>query len=270
MSLYRQLLYFFKEVENEVVHNVKITDDMLSKWQERLSELLNNGVVSFSQHQINTFFSNILKRNLTVSSYRKNFKIRKLDFNKAQLSARSGDFLKEHVLLSANLIRMKRDEQIQATLRRFSGWVSSIPTMGEGKPAQSIKALSSDLLKPLKSLSFENRRVLIDQGHKFTAAVNNSIARDQGAIAVKWVSHWKETGYNYRLDHKKRDGHIFLLKNNPFVRNGYVRKTNVQYIEDVDGFGQLPFCRCYGVYLFSLRDLPIDMLTEKGKKYING
>ena len=258
MSLYKQLFYFFKSVEEQILKS------------NELFNILNTSVVFFTQNQIRNSFVQLLKKNLSLSSFKKNFKLKNIDFNRARLSAQAKDFLNEHVLISVNLIKLHRDEQIQATLRRFSGWISSIPSMGEGKPSQSIKSLSRDLLKPLHSLNFENRRVLIDQGHKFTSAVNNAIAKDQGAIAVKWVSHWKEEGYNYRPDHKKPDGHIYLIRDNSFVKNGFIKKMNIQYIDDIDGFGQLPFCRCYGIYLFNLRDLPSDMLTEKGKKYING
>lgn len=270
MALHKKLTLFLRKIQRLSSDISHITPEVLGEWQKELQSLLQTEVVNFSTEKIKKYFDIILRKNLTPLSYQKNFKNKSLNFTRANITATSNKYLDEHVLFSANLIKQHRDEQIQATLRRFSGWITSIPTEGEKTNIEAIGQVSKTMMKPLNSLKYENRRVLIDQGHKFTAAVNNAIAKDQGAIAVKWVSHWREAGYDYRPNHKDRDGHIFFLKENAFVKNGYIKKNGIKYLEDVDGFGQLPFCRCYGVYLFNLRDIPTEMLTEKGKNYING
>ncbi len=38
------------------------------------------------------------------------------------------------------------------------------------------------------------------------------------------------------------------------------------YLDEITQPAEEPFCRCYGVYVNNLRDLPPEMLTEKGRR----
>ena len=42
-------------------------------------------------------------------------------------------------------------------------------------------------------------------------------------------------------------------------------KGSEPYYDEVDGCGEAVYCRCYATYLYALRDLPSDMLTNKGR-----
>lgn len=170
--------------------------------------------------------------------------------------------LDRRILASASLIKLNRDEAIEKTLRRFSGWATSIPV--GGSEAVSRRETSTDLKKALKSLPFEERRVLIDQGHKLTSSLNAILASDGGAIAGKWRSHWRQAGYNYRTDHKERDGHFFLLRDSWAAKSGLVKPGPDGYSDKITQPGEEVFCRCFYEYVYNLRDLPGDMLTEKG------
>jgi len=171
--------------------------------------------------------------------------------------------LERRTMASANLIKLNRAESIEKTLRRFQGWSTSIPPGGvSGETRREIK---KTVRKSLASLPFEERRVLIDQGHKMTAAISEIIASDGGAIAGRWRSHWRQAGYNYRPDHKDRDDKIYLIRDSWAHAAGLVRKGSVGYYDEVTAAGQEPFCRCYLIWLYNLRDLPADMLTAKGR-----
>lgn len=172
--------------------------------------------------------------------------------------------LDRRVMASAQLIKLNREEAIQKTVRRLSGWATSIPP--GGVMAESKNEVKNDIKKSIKQLPFEERRVIIDQSHKLFSAINNIVAEDAGAIAVRWHSHWKEQGYKFRVQHKMRDGHIFLLKRSWAKDKGFVKANKDGYYEDIDGFGQEPFCRCYGSYIYDIEDLPEDMITEKGRE----
>lgn len=172
--------------------------------------------------------------------------------------------LDRRIMASANLIRLNRDEAIEKTLRRFQGWSTSLPRGGVS--AETRAEVKANVRKSMRSLPFEERRVLIDQGHKLVASINDVIAVDGGAIAAKWRSNWRQPGYDYREDHRERDDRIYLIRDSWAARAGLVKPARgVGHSDDVTQPGQEPFCRCYFVYLYNLADLPADMLTAKGK-----
>jgi hypothetical protein len=171
--------------------------------------------------------------------------------------------LDRRILASANLIKLNRAQAIDKTLQRFQGWSTSIPKGGvSGESRAEVKA---NVRKSLASLPFEERRVLIDQGHKLTAAISEIIATDGGAIAAEWHSNFRTPGYDYREDHRERDGKFYLIRDSWAHRAGLVKKSNAGYFDEHEAPGQLPFCRCWAIYRFALRDLPPEMLTAKGK-----
>ena len=172
--------------------------------------------------------------------------------------------LDRRIIMSAMQIRLDRDQAIERTLRRFAGWSTSIP------PGGSALEIPRDLDKPLASLPFQERRVIIDQGHKLRSAIASIVAAGSGAIAARWHSHWKQANYNYRKPHKYRDGKIYLLRDSWARQAGLVKPDpDAGYTDEITQPGEEVYCRCIYVYLFNLRDLPEKMLTEKGKRELN-
>ena len=177
--------------------------------------------------------------------------------------------LDRRIMASADLIRLNREQAIDKTIQRFSGWATSVPIGGTDNAAK--RETKTRIRKSLASLPFEERRVLIDQGHKLTAAISEILASDGGAIAASWVSHYRQPGYAYRPDHKERDyrengGFPYLIRNSWAHSAGYVKPANgIGYYDEVTAVGQEPFCRCYLIWRYALRDLPAEMLTAKGK-----
>lgn len=176
--------------------------------------------------------------------------------------------LDRRILASANLIKLNRGEAIEKTLRRFQGWSTSIPPGGVS--AEKRSKVKDQVRKSLAQLPFEERRVLIDQGHKLTAALSETLARDGGAIAGRWRSNWRQPGYDYRTDHKDRDGEVYLVRDAWAKEQGLAKPGRAGYVDDVTAPGQDPFCRCYWIWLYNLRDLPDGMLTAKGRSALAG
>lgn len=170
--------------------------------------------------------------------------------------------LDKRILASADLIRLNRERAKAQTLQRFSGWATSIPAGGTTDVNRRVEKVR--LRKALKSLPFETRRCLTDQGHKLTASISEVVARDQQAIAVVWHSRWRQPGYDYREDHRDRDELVYMLKENWALERGLVKPGPAGYYEDVTAVAQEVSCRCYAQWLYSLRSLPADMLTVKG------
>ncbi len=170
--------------------------------------------------------------------------------------------LDRRILASANLIKLNRQQAIDKTLSRFSGWSTSIPA--GGSDATSRRETGKEIRKALAQLPFEERRVLIDQGHKLTASINAVVAGEGGAIALTWRSHWRQAGYDYREDHKERDGQVYAIRGNWAARQGLMKPGAAGYYEDITAVGEEIFCRCWAEYIYRLGSLPDDMLTKKG------
>lgn len=170
--------------------------------------------------------------------------------------------LTRRMLASADLIRLNRQAAIEKTLQRFAGWSTSVPRGGAAPGAK--RETKVDLKKAMKQLPFVERRVLIDQGHKLTASLNEIIAVDGGAIAGIWHSHWRQANYDYREDHKERDGQVYLLKESWALEKGYVKPGPAGYYHKITAASEEPFCRCYVTWIHQLSSLPAEMLTVKG------
>jgi len=171
--------------------------------------------------------------------------------------------LNRRILANAQLIKLNRREAIEKTVQRFSGWGTSIPA--GGSETVDRREEKARIGKALRSLPFEERRVLIDQSHKLVASLNETIARGGGALGLVWRSHWRQPGYNYRIDHKERDGHFYMLRGNWAQEQGLVKVGPDGYYESITAVGQEPFCRCFATWIYNLRDVPEGCVTVKGK-----
>lgn len=171
--------------------------------------------------------------------------------------------LDRRVMASAGLIKLNREAAIQKTMQRFSGWATSVPS-GGSKVVDKVET-KTDIGKSLAQLPYAERRVLIDQGHKFTAELNNILAVENGAIALVWHSHWRQAGYHYRPDHKERDAQVYAIRGCWALDKGLMKAGAAGYYDQITKVGQEPLCRCFAQYIYALRALPDEMLTRKGR-----
>jgi hypothetical protein len=171
--------------------------------------------------------------------------------------------LERRIVASANLIRLNRGEMIDRTLRRFAGWASSIPPGGASE--ETRRKVKEHVGKPISSMKFAERRVAIDQGHKLAGAIDDVVAKGNGALAVIWRSNWRQANYDYREEHKERDGKVYAIRPNWAIERGLMKAGPDGWYDEITSFGQEVFCRCYGTYVYAIRDLPDAMITIKGR-----
>lgn len=174
--------------------------------------------------------------------------------------------LDRRLMVSRNLITLNRQQSIEKTVQRFAGWASSVPA--GGSRAVEVKDVKDNIRKALTSLPFEERRCVIDQSHKFVASLNEIIAADGGAIAMRWNSQWKRAGYGYRVEHKDRDQKIYLLRASWAKEKGLVKPGPAGYYDDITKVGQEVYCSCFATWIYNLRDLDDDMLTYRGHEQL--
>lgn len=172
--------------------------------------------------------------------------------------------LERRLMASASLIKLNREEAIEKTIRRFQGWSTSLPAGGSADP-DKVEA-KHDIRKSMAGLPFVERRVLIDQGRKLGATISHTVAVGGNAIAGMWRSNYRQAGYDYREDHKERDGLVYLVKGSWAQEQGLVKPGDAGYMDSITQPAEEPFCRCRFIYLYNLSQLPKDMLTAKGQK----
>ncbi|MHB8388255.1 MAG: hypothetical protein ACYDBH_01580 [Acidobacteriaceae bacterium] len=171
--------------------------------------------------------------------------------------------LSRRVMASAELIKLNRETAIEGTLRRFSGWASSVPA--GGSRVVDRNEVKAHIAKPIRGMTFEVRRMQTDQGHKLVASVNAVIAQQSGAIAAEWRSHGRhDKAYDARPEHLARDGKMYAIRGNWAIEQGLMRK-GIGYTDEITQPAEEVSCRCWWSYRNHLRDLPDSMLTARGR-----
>ena len=252
-----------KEALEDFARHGYDSQERLQMWQGRLEEAAraNFSSTSATERVMREYFAAIYRKQIERGGIgRRHPGISRFTIDRVRPELRAE--LARRVRASADLIKLNRAEEIPAMLRRFAGFVTSIPAGGsdqfnKGDERRKIR-------KSLSGLSFRERRLMIDQGHKLQSAISSIVATGGGAIAAIWHSHWRQTNYDYREPHKERDGKLYVVRGNWAFEKGLAKLAGHKYIDDEDQPGELVFCRCYFSYLYSLRDLPKEMLTEKG------
>jgi len=187
-------------------------------------------------------------------------------FKLEQVKPRLRSELDRRILASASLIRLNRDASVERTLQRFVGWSTSIPS--GGTRAVDKRETNEDIRRSIAGLPFEERRVIIDQGHKLAAAINDIIATDAGAIVMTWHHVMEGGGYQARPEHVARNDEIFVVRGNWALEAGLMKLAGRKYTDQVDQPAEKPYCRCWWEAGYTLRDLPPEMLTAAGREQL--
>jgi hypothetical protein len=109
---------------------------------------------------------------------------------------------------------------------------------------------------------------MIDQAAKFKAQLSDIVATDSGAIAAIWKSHYQAPGYNYRPDHKARDSVVYVIRDNWAITKGLMKPAGHKFTDEQTMPAEEVYCQCRYKYIYNLRDLPDEMVTESGKATI--
>jgi hypothetical protein len=187
------------------------------------------------------------------------------EFTLRNLEPRFRAALDRRIMASASLIKLNRAQSVERTLQRFAGWATSIP-IGGSKAVDKAETAES-VRKGLAALPFEERRVIIDQGHKLAASIHHIVMMAGGAIAVTW-RHTKRgpPAYDSRPDHVAREGVVYAIRDNWAMKSGFMKLDGHLYYDEITQAGEEPFCSCWVEPIYALQELPRDMLTAAGVK----
>ena len=175
--------------------------------------------------------------------------------------------LDRRILAAADLIKLNRQNAIEKTLQRFSGWSTSIPPGGSG--VIDKRAVRAEIGKSVAQVKYEGRRVQIDQAHKLLVNISEIVAKDAGAIAGIWHDHGAlDKSYKARPEHLARSGKLFLVRDSWAMLQGLIKRGSAPYLDEIERVGELTFCRCFMTWITSLRRIPPDLLTVRGTEWV--
>ena len=241
------------------------SEETLAQWQSRLREAAQREVFGAQdlearvREEMQRIYSALIEKGGVLSRHKG---VARFGPEKVRPQLRTE--MERRIKSATDLIRLNRAEAVDTSLRRFIGWSSSIPP-GGGGPSDRREE-KERIRKGLSGLPFEERRVLIDQGQKFRQNLSEILAMGNGAIACVWHSHWRQSNYNFREDHKERDENVYLLKESWAKERGLVKTGEAGYYDDITKAGQEVYCRCYVTWIYRLSDLPDEMLTARGRE----
>lgn len=258
----------FQETLNAAIADILLhgfdSPDRLGNWMEKIETAARASLVSEVKLQMSV--AAMLKRvyGRELKSIERN-PLLLSQFTIAKIRPKLRDELDRKIIASYSLIKLNRDASIQRTKQRFAAWATSIPK--GGTKIEDRKEIRKSVRRGIAGLPFEERRVIIDQGHKLAAAISEIVAKDGGAIAGVWEHvHRGPPSYQSRPEHVARSGHVFLLRESWAKDAGFVRPGKDGYTDDVEQPGEYISCSCKWRWIYALRDLPPEMLTVKGKE----
>lgn len=226
---------------NDILTHGYDSSQRVQEWVEKIEQTIEHSLLPIESLDANLrkLLTAVLARATRPAKF---FRIHKgvNRYTLAQVEPKLRAELDRRILASADLIKLNREEEIAKTLRRFAGWATSIPA--GGTEVSDRRKIRKDVRKGFVGLSFRERRVIIDQGHKLSAAVSNIVATDGGAIAGIFRSHWREIGYDYRPAHKARDGKVYLIRDSWAAREGLIKTAGHQYSDEITQPAEEPFC----------------------------
>jgi hypothetical protein len=163
---------------------------------------------------------------------------------------------------SADQIGADRQAVIESTLRRFVDWVTTMPTDAE----EERGAENNEMPETLVELPLEERRrqVMLHQGIRFSASLSEMLAIDAGALAMVWRTTGCD-GSDHSPDHRQRDDRCYALRESWALSKGLMRAGQSGYYDEITSVSEEHNCRCGAKWIYSVRDLPEDMITPKGK-----
>jgi hypothetical protein len=95
------------------------------------------------------------------------------------------------------------------------------------------------------------------------------VAMDNGAIAGIWHDHGEhDKSYDARPGHLARSGKLYLVRDSWAIVQGLVKRGSAPYTDELTKPGEEVYCRCYYVWITSPRRLPPELLTMRGKEWV--
>jgi len=160
---------------------------------------------------------------------------------------------------AADQIGEDREGVIASVLDRFAAWITARP-VARRAPAIPSHLPAAFICEPAAE---RRRQVMLHMGLRFSGVLSELQALAGGAIAIVWHAGPDEE-YDYEPPHPARNGQVYAVRDSWALSKGLMQPSRAGFYDPHDAPGAAHYCRCHGQWLYGLRQLPPDMLTEAG------
>lgn len=187
--------------------------------------------------------------------------------------------LKTRIRYSLNLIKTQNESTMAKLRNRFLDWVEVESGSGKKESIQKTMKVAETLKKKDKHM----KMILRDQSRKMIGNFDNIVALEYGAIGFFWKTRrdnrvvgnpagkYPGVGTSKHQDHYDRENKFYFYHNTWVIKNRYVatKAKNFYWADFEDGLpGQPINCRCFAYNIYSLDDIPRELLSKKGLAYL--
>lgn len=222
--------------------------------------------------------------NKGYSSFLKNAQIHHKGITKTSLNDLKPKFRKEiedRVKISFNLMKNQEEELKQKIASRFINWVTidSKDVRGNTTSKQSLLNFL-DFAKENGIAEDHAKFILKDQTRKMIASLDDLVAKENNAIGGIWHNRgdrrvvgnpqgiYPHSETKAHGNHWDREGKFYVFKDSWAYQKGYVKGELYDNLED-GGVGVAIGCRCRLEFIYDLRDVPYENLTQRGRELIS-
>jgi len=156
------------------------------------------------------------------------------------------------------------DERIRQCDAMVHQFLEQVP-MGGAKDKE-IKSQIGEIKKELRPLAKWDRLFYVHKATCFPAEVEFLFSLEGNPIAAIWRYNPidERTDYPKTYDHKQRDKLVYAVRGNWAITKGLMKAGPNGYLDEINRPSQEIGCMCHLQWLYSIRGLPTNMMTEKG------
>lgn len=272
-------------IELEKAHKDGALDNPTKSLTDRLSRILRrciNTIVSRELRFESSHAHSVLKRgyNVFIKDGFKDTHRGLRGWKLRDLRPKLEKELRARINFSNSLIQLTNSEHSRKINQRFIGWTSS---KGEDTSAKGL-AEALQIGATFTKARRHQKRVLGDQTRKMLSNFDSIVAEEHKAIAFIWKTRrdnrvvGNPSGKNPKVtnpevhgDHYHRQDKLYFLHDTWVIKKKLVdtRSKQFAWADFKDGMpGQPINCRCYATYIYDLGDIPEELLTDLGEKYL--
>lgn len=184
--------------------------------------------------------------------------------------------LEKRILNSLNLIKFKDEALLAAVEARFINFA-----IDDSIKDKTLKNLENNLKINEAKKTQRNyvKNILTDQTNRLNSDIDNIVATSNDAIGLIWNTREDNRvvgnptglypkGNDMHNNHFERNKKFFILSSGWAHKKKLLSGEIYEQLEDVKTIGRAINCRCYMYYIYDLRDVPKENLSENGKRYI--
>jgi hypothetical protein len=157
------------------------------------------------------------------------------------------------------------DEQLSEFNDLLWNFLKQVPIGGTKN--KSTRSKIAELKKVFRHLTKWTQLFYTYKAMSLPAEIEYIFILEGGPLVAFWhYSQLDEQGeYKKSYNHKERDGRVYAVRGNWAIDKGLMKAEPYGYIDEISRPNQEIGCMCHLQWVYGIRSLPDDMVTEKGR-----